>query len=449
MNKNPAVNRPSPRLHVILHLVTGGCLLLAAWGVGSIESIALHWFGWRRPLLLAGLLTGALAGFYARPGVSRWTTRWCLLALTLTGLASGAEALFRVLGHDFRRQAEALARTPPYYRKPTVPLGEVFFRREGPLTWTGPVIRQQLERLGLPADAYRDEPTVTVRYDSDGFRNDPPLGAWAVAVAGDSFVELGYLPQEELFTSLLAERLGRPVRNLGVSNTGPLTHLCYLEHFGLSPDLREAVIMFYEGNDLQDLLIEHRALERFRATGRRDYRVLRPQTSLLRALGEKWRSGGAPLPPPEVLVTNALALTRHGEVPVTLGHRLAPEVEPPADAAGALGPFLERFAAFGRAHGVRVWLAYMPCKTRVLEGRFRWLTPEDEARAVPLPTTLPDWIAEACRAAGVHFHDLTPALREAARGGDALVFNALYDPHLNARGAAAVAASLAERLAAP
>lgn len=48
-------------------------------------------------------------------------------------------------------------------------------------------------------------------------------------MAGDSFVELGNLPFEQLFTTILGELTHRPVLNLGVSHTGSLTQLCYLD----------------------------------------------------------------------------------------------------------------------------------------------------------------------------------------------------------------------------
>jgi hypothetical protein len=439
---------PAHRLHVVLHFAAGGALLASSWAVGHFPTLVVHWLPWQKPLLSAGLLLLAGAGLYQRQAVSRITCRLCVMVLTVVGMLTAAEVAFRAAGYDFRHQARFIERTPPFYRKPTVPVGEVYFRREGPLAWTGQVIRSQLRALGYPDYAYHDEPAITVRYDSDGFRNEDYLAAWHFAVAGDSFVELGHLSFADLFTTRLARRLDRPVRNLGVSNTGSLSHLCYLEHFGLSPSLRDVVIVFYEGNDPQDLTAEYDALQRYQATGKRSLRQVKKQTSLLRALGERRKATEESLQLP-VLPTNAWVVTAQGDIPITLSHRLKSGVGLPPATAQALDEFLARFATFGRTHRVRVWLVYLPTKVRVLEGRLRWHTPEDEQQARPLAAELPGLIEAACVAAGVRFHDLTPALRAETSSAGSLGFNGLYDTHLDVAGAAIVAEDLGKMLMAP
>jgi hypothetical protein len=47
---------------------------------------------------------------------------------------------------------------------------------------------------------------------------------------------------------------------------------------------------------------------------------------------------------------------------------------------------------------------------------------------------MPDWIAEGCSEYGIRFVELTLALESERRGE--LVYNPLYDIHLNARGSA-------------
>ncbi len=436
-----------PRVHLALHLAAGGALLLWAWALGQVPSLVIHWLPWQRPLTGLGLVLVAAAGLYRRQGVSRFSCRLCVAVLGLTGFLAAGEVGFRVVGYDFRHQARALSRTPPFYRKPTIPVGEVYFRRPGPMSWTGQVIRQQLRVLGYPDAPYRSEPEITVRYDRDGFRNKDPLPPWEVAVAGDSFVELGHLRFEELFTTRLGEELGRSVRNLGVSNTGPFSHLCYLKHFGVGPTLRDAVVVFYEGNDLQDLTGEYGALRHFHRTGKRPDRTLRKQTSLLRAARELWHSAGTGSVPP--LPTNAWVATRQGEVPITLTHRLDTAARPTPESLEVLAYFLSAFAAFASEQGARPWLVYMPSKVRVFQGRFRWHTPADEQNALPLSVALPGEIASACAATGVRFHDLTPALRAETSEAGILGYNGLYDTHLDGTGAAIVAKDLARRLAAP
>ena len=56
---------------------------------------------------------------------------------------------------------------------------------------------------------------ITVQYDEAGFRNPAGMLDWDIAVAGDSFTELGYLRHEDLFTTVLGQILDARVLNLG------------------------------------------------------------------------------------------------------------------------------------------------------------------------------------------------------------------------------------------
>ncbi|MGC8990386.1 MAG: hypothetical protein ACP5MD_09715, partial [Verrucomicrobiia bacterium] len=55
-------------------------------------------------------------------------------------------------------------------------------------------------------------------------------------------------------------------------------------------------------------------------------------------------------------------------------------------------------------------------------------------------------VAELCAKHGIRFVDLTPSLRQETHRSGELLFNALYDTHLNARGSAFVAEELAKQL---
>ncbi len=101
-----------------------------------------------------------------------------------------------------------------------------------------------MTRYGLPTDHYRDEAAITLTYDTNGFRNSLDLTDWEIAVIGDSFVELGFLPDEELVTSHLARLLGVRVKNLGVSDTGLLTYNHYLKSYATSPATRHVMVFF-------------------------------------------------------------------------------------------------------------------------------------------------------------------------------------------------------------
>jgi lysophospholipase L1-like esterase len=443
---------PLPRVrrkfHVVLHLLAAGLLAGAAVAVSALPEIATHWWRLQTPLLAAAGVLALMAAVPPQSRPARFSRRVCVLAsAAILGLAT-SEAFFRVVRFDFRRQAAALERTPPFYRKPALPCGTVFFRRQGPLEWTGQPIRDVLRTLHLEAGAYADEPPVRVHYDAFGFRNHPRPEVWEIAVAGDSFTELGHLPDEDLFTTRLAARLGCRVLNLGASNTGPLTHLTYLAEFGRSPATREAVIVFYEGNDWADLAYESAAEQRFRATGRRPTREIRPQTSFLRALGEWVRTGPRPAPPVPLPV-DAWLLVRTGRVAVTLGPPPPTWEDLPPTTRAACEDFLSRFADWARARAVRPWLAFMPVKQRVWHGLLEFspaATPEMQRWQ---PTDAPTVLAAACARHHIRFVDLTPALQADTRTHGEPGFNLLYDTHLNARGARVVAEALARALGEP
>ncbi|MGE3309892.1 MAG: hypothetical protein AB7O66_07975, partial [Limisphaerales bacterium] len=372
----------------------------------------------------------------------------CGVALwVLLGSLGLAEVILRAIDFDFRGEEAALKKLPPFYREPREPSGTVYFRRHGPETWTGQPIRAWLQRMGSPAEAaYVDEPAITARYTALGFRPDSGPPNWEIAIAGDSFVELGCLDDADLFTTRLAEDSGRGVRNLGASNTGPMTHLHYLEAYGVSPALRCAIIVFYEGNDLQDLAWERRALEHHARTGKRGYRTVQRQSSLIGAAYEAWHRPPAAQSPEELPMPIHTVRTRNGPVPVTL----EPVAPHPADldpaVVAAWNEFLRRFLDFGRRHRVEIRLAYMPCKARALHGALEPASSEEHRIEPWVPTPLPEWVRESCRAHGVPIIDLTPALRRAVLVDGECPFNPLLETHLNAKGSAIVARELAGRL---
>ena len=431
----------SQSLHVLLHGVAGGMLLLAGLAVGALPGVAVHWLPCRTPLLGAGAILILLGGLRADRRGARISRDFCLVSAAAVLTLAVVESGFRAAGFDFRRQAARLQQMPPFYRKPTLPTGTVFFRREGPLEWNGPVIRRMLDCVGLDSAAYADEPAITVRYDQLGFRNEPRPAAWELAVAGDSFTELGHLSFEELFTTRLGAALGVRVLNLGAGNTGPLTQLSYLRDYGLSPATRQVLIVFFEGNDLDDLAYERAAERRFEATGRREFRTVRKQTSFLRAVGERVRSGASPPPPGNPPVEAYLTL-HNRRIPVTVGPAPGGRAELPPATLEALERFVEQFSALAREHGVRAWLAYMPCKRRVWHGHLEFADAVAESIRFWEPSDLPAVLRERCATHAIGFLDLTPPLVAGTLGAGEPVYNLLYDSHLNARGSRVVAETL-------
>ncbi len=92
------------------------------------------------------------------------------------------------------------------------------------------------------------------KYDENGFRNDVDLKTADVVVIGDSFVEGNTIPTAQLTTSLLANLQHKVVANLGQYGYGPREELAVLKRYALPLQPRVVVWMFFEGNDLRDLI---------------------------------------------------------------------------------------------------------------------------------------------------------------------------------------------------
>jgi hypothetical protein len=354
-----------------------------------------------------------------------------LAALTFTGL----EVLGRFLQVDWTWRARGLKSIPVYYRIPTVPVCGAFFRRLGPDSWTGNVLSTGFEKTTGQRDTfYRNEQPITVSYDNDGFRNPADLQDWDVAVAGDSFTELGYLPDDDLFTTQLGKLLNVRVKNLGVSFTGPLTQTCYLRNFGKSPSTKIGMLVFYEGNDLDDLDREWALRARYEATGRTESRSVR-QSSLLDALiGLVYR--------PKQIQPTPSNMAYYDDTLITLDH-IPRELS--AERAAKLHAALHEWATTARALKLEPWLAYMPCKLRILHPRLRFTADTDREFVNWQPNNLPQTITELAKSEGLSVVDTTPALLQASESG-VLTYNRVWETHINRAGSHIVAQVLAEAL---
>lgn len=439
---------PSPRFHRALHQWTGGLLLALAGILRLFAPSDPVWAALEPVVVSLGIIALLLSALTVRRTLSGVLCGGCVAVLTLIAGVAAGEILFRWADFDFRQQEATWRRLPPYCRQPKEPTGTVFFRHDGPEVWTGRVLTTGIALAGWTVpESYRDEPILTVRYDANGFRNEDNLQDWDIAIAGDSFTELGSVPFEELFTTLLGRGTGYRVRNLGVSSTGPFTHLSYLEDYGVAPSLKLMLVVFFEGNDVYDLAEEFSAKLHHEATGQRPYRLFEKQTSLLTALGDFWSEPRSREPRSVSLLPTQHFHGAAGVVPVTIS-QMPPGVEEltPGDHA-RLGRFFTDFKTLGERLGVKTGLVYMPCKGRVLHGRLKVIEPTRDGGELWEPNRFPEVMAEGCRRHGIEFIDLTPALRRAAQDRGELVYNPLIDVHLNARGSVVVGEVLVERFA--
>jgi len=425
-----------------LHALLGAAIVAAAVSIDRVLGIPPAWGTLQTAGVVAGLAVAA-AGLVLGGRALRVSSSLCVAGLATLVAVAGVEVLGRALGHDFGNGEAAFLAIPPYFRQPTVPFGEASFRRRGPQTWTGRVLFTRLEQIRMEPNPYADEPVVTVAYDDEGFRNPPDLADWEVAVVGDSFTEAGYLPYEDLFTTVMAERLGVAVKNLGVSMTGSLSQAAYLEHFGIAPSTRHAVIVFFE-NDPLETSLELAALKRARETGRRDLREIERQTSFLRALYDG-------------LVGDRRKVIRHshatfGPERIPVSTYFAPkgpdEIEPELfeQIDEGLNLAFSELARISEEHGLTPWLVFMPCKARTHYGQLEFSERAEERVSSWEPSDLPEYVRGLAAAHGLRFLDLTPVLTREAHASGKLLYNSMYDMHLNARGSHLVGEVLAEML---
>jgi hypothetical protein len=360
------------------------------------------------------------------------------------------EAGFRLARFDFAFQRQAFERTPIFYRQPIVPLGNGLFRRPGPARWEGLVVTPLRKRAGVPEELMPDELPVLVRYDSEGFRNPEGFDDWEVVVAGDSFTELGHLPDAALFTARLGSQLSLRVKGLGVSYTGPFSQTAYLERWGSAPSARHAVLAFFEGNDVGDAAREERMLGAARDSPKAPspepsptrLDAIQPQSSFVKAI---WELPARVCRPEPRHLPNAGFEAGGVVVPVSIMYAPPDPARIPARAANSVRRALGAWATTAKHQGLQPWLLYLPTKRRVLHQHLRF-TREAEPRFVRWrPTSLPRWIQREAERHGITFLDATPALRAEADAGR-LPYNAVWDTHLNARGAEIVARVLAVAL---
>jgi hypothetical protein len=369
------------------------------------------------------------------------------IALTVVSLLVTVlflEAAFRLIGFDFERKSAALKAIPVFYRIPTEPAGEVFFRRPGPDSWKGKVLSTGYAIVFGGKDyPYSQENEITVEYDKDGLRNPATLSDWDIVVVGDSCVELGYLPYEDLFSTRLGELLGVRVKNVGISYSGTVAETSYLKEYGKSTSTKQAVLVFFEGNDMTDIENETRELVNFKTTRKRSYREPKNQSSFLKAIYDT--VGGLFVKPKSKDLSSHYGYYtfQDKETLVSLDYVPPARSELTSNQVSLVDGALAEWARTARTLGLKPWLVFMPCKRRVLDGHLKFTPGTDPKYVNWRPTDLPSLIKELSARNEMSFVDLTPALRKATDDG-VLTYNPIWDTHLNRAGSEVVAHVIAD-----
>ncbi|MGO9519603.1 MAG: alginate O-acetyltransferase AlgX-related protein [Candidatus Korobacteraceae bacterium] len=252
-----------------------------------------------------------------------------------------------------------------------------------------------------------------VTYDRNGFRNQRDLERADIVVIGDSFVEGLTVTDTELGTSQLAMLQRAVVANLGQSTYGPLQELIVLKRYALPLRPRTVVWMFFEGNDLQDVIAYHKAREHppdfLHAFWARSFtrsaslavkRLLEPQ---VKPPGTQ-RAGLCPTPEGKQLDTY-------------FGYRAKPLTQEERNALDETAQTLATAYQSCAAQGARLIFVFVPTKFRVMHDLCQF-SENSECRNWTR-SDMPERLMSALHSISpdIGYLDLTPYLVEAAKTG--------------------------------
>jgi hypothetical protein len=387
------------------------------------------------PLTYGAILGGALGlSGWPREAALRATavTLGLILALGLLELAAVARIV------HWELVFMALRGEQQHY----VPDRDLGFRHAPGVRWSGWPRSDVETAWGLPATI---PAPITVTYDMGGYRNTAPLARADVILIGDSYVEGLYVSDDQVVSSFLQARLGRPVANLGVAGYGTAQELVVLKRSGLPLEPRVAIWFFYEGNDLYN--------DREFSNSLMSLRDQRPSAltesegwwrrSFVRSAHAQLRLALYALVPRHCPHFGTLAGGRERGQRVLFGpEAAAPWTDFEQGLWEQARETLREAARFTQEHGVNLLLVYVPIKFRVYRD-FVDLPPHSEARDWTL-WPLPELFTQFCRTEGLVCVDLTGMLRGAVRDGGMPYASA--DSHWSPEGHQLIARRLEEEL---
>jgi hypothetical protein len=258
-------------------------------------------------------------------------------------------------------------------------------------------------------------------YDQNGFRNDRDLTSADIAVIGDSFVENMTTPTPQLLNTQLALLEGRTVANLGQYGYGPPQELAVLRRYALPLRPRTILWLFYEGNDLNDVL-------HWRSDSRRQPPPKPGLTSkissvvnhsfLYNSLAEihsQWRRSKRP---PGALRSGVVQTAEGQPVTVYFNYPSLPLTQDDLGALEETSADLMEAKRLSLAQGARFIFVFVPIKFRAFH-EFTQFPKESECGAWTL-NDLPSRLERAVGpvSADVGYLDLTPYLAAAVKRGN-------------------------------
>jgi hypothetical protein len=279
-----------------------------------------------------------------------------------------------------------------------------------------------------------------VTYDRHGFRNREELQSADIVVIGDSFVEGLTVNDGELATSQLSRLQGKVVANLGQSTYGPLQELIVFKRYGLPLHPRAVVWMFFEGNDLQDVIayrhdVDHPATY-WHAVWARSF--TRSAYLTVKRLIDP------PAKPPGVKRSGVLQTADGKPMTAYFMYRSKPLSSEELQAVDQTVQTLAAVEKLCAAQQMQLIFAFVPTKFRVLHDMCQF--PADSECRAWAPTDLPERLQSGLRAAApaIEFLDLTPYLTAAAQQGELPYY--LDDEHWSPAGHTAAALAINSHL---
>jgi len=253
-----------------------------------------------------------------------------------------------------------------------------------------------------------------VIYDRNGFRNQRDLEQADIVVIGDSFVEGLTVTYAELGTSQLAQLQAVVVANLGQSTYGPLQELIVLKRYALPLHPRTVVWMFFEGNDLQDVIGYQHTTQH-----PPDFLHTWWARSFTRSTSLAVKGFFEPFAKPPGTKRAGLCTGRDGK-PITtyFGYRARPLTQEELRALDLTAYTIATAYKLCSAQKARLVFVFVPTKFRVLHDLCQFSEGSD-CRNWALPD-MPERLQVALHsiAPNVGYLDLTPYLVEAAKTED-------------------------------
>ncbi len=250
-----------------------------------------------------------------------------------------------------------------------------------------------------------------VTYDRNGFRNERDLDRADIAVIGDSFVEGLTVTNAELGTSQLAALRGEVVANLGQSTYGPLQELIVLKRYALPLHPRTVVWMFFEGNDLQDVIAYQKVREHppdfLHAFWARSF--TRSASLAVKRLFEP------PVKPPGTKRAGLCQTPDGKQLDTYFGYRAKPLTQEELKALDETSRTMATAYKLCTGQGIKLVFVFVPTKFRVMHHLCQF-SDNSECHNWVLPD-MPERLQSALHSIspGIGYLDLTPYLVEAAK----------------------------------